>query len=75
MLNICMCGTQAGYPHDPSCPYPLFRASDEDAEKWAREYTALKFPQPAPVVRIVDIDTRLAEAAAQIAALDAAARA
>ena len=36
-MNICMCGTQAGYPHPASCPFPLFRGTDADVERWSRE--------------------------------------
>ena len=33
-MNICMCGTQASYPHAPDCPYPLFRGSQADQKAW-----------------------------------------
>ena len=36
-MNICYCGTQAGYPHDPDCPRPLYRATQQETEKWERE--------------------------------------
>ena len=32
-LNICCCGTQAGYPHDTDCPYPCYN-SGIDATNW-----------------------------------------
>lgn len=34
MTNICMCGTQAGYPHPATCPYPLYRGSDDQIDQW-----------------------------------------
>ena len=33
-MNICFCGTQAGYPHDPTCPYPMYRG---DQQGWQRQ--------------------------------------
>jgi hypothetical protein len=27
-MNLCLSGTQAGYPHVAECPYPLYRATD-----------------------------------------------
>lgn len=34
MFNICLCGSQDGYPHRADCPYPLFRYNDTDYRKW-----------------------------------------
>ena len=38
-MNICYCGQEAGYPHAATCPYPLFRATNNQEEAWysARE--------------------------------------
>ena len=33
-LNICQCGSQAGYPHAEDCPYPYFRSDEAGATKW-----------------------------------------
>ena len=33
-MNICYCGTQAGYPHRDECPYPLFRAVPAEEYRW-----------------------------------------
>jgi hypothetical protein len=41
-LNICLCGSQAGYPHHIFCPYPIFLASPDDQEKWLKEYNEAK---------------------------------
>ncbi len=30
-MNICLCGAQAGYGHDPRCPYPMYR----DDPQWS----------------------------------------
>ena len=39
MMQVCLCGTQPGYRHEPDCPYPLFRGSDTQQDMWyaARE--------------------------------------
>jgi len=36
-VNICYCGTQAGYPHRDECPRPLFRATPAEEERWELE--------------------------------------
>ena len=36
MVNICYCGTQASYPHEKWCPYPLYRGSEAQEEAWVR---------------------------------------
>lgn len=33
-MNICYCGTAAGYPHRDECPYPLFRGTPTDELRW-----------------------------------------
>lgn len=33
-MNICYCGQQAGYPHNPTCPYPLYRATAKMEDEW-----------------------------------------
>lgn len=35
-MNICLCGTEAGYPHDPTCPYPLYRPTAAQEDDWLR---------------------------------------
>jgi hypothetical protein len=42
-MNICMCCSQAGYPHAADCPFPCFSGSRamEDAWELARQ-TKLK---------------------------------
>ncbi len=37
-MQICLCGTQAGYPHKNTCPRPLYNVL-EDA-KWQAEHDA-----------------------------------
>lgn len=39
MFNVCMCGAGAGYPHESDCPFPLYRASAAQEQRWldARE--------------------------------------
>lgn len=34
MFNFCMCGTAAGYPHKPDCPYPIYRATPAQMADW-----------------------------------------
>ena len=38
MFQICLCGAQPGYPHDPCCPRPLFRATEQQAQEWQQQY-------------------------------------
>ena len=51
-MNFCMCGAQAGYPHDPLCPFPLFRGSGEQEQDWRaawrRNYSGLAPERIAP---------------------------
>ena len=37
-MNICMCGVQAGYPHAPNCPYPLYHGTETQYAAWRRAY-------------------------------------
>jgi hypothetical protein len=39
-MNICMCGSQAGYPHASDCPKPLFRATTAQEDAWWNEREA-----------------------------------
>jgi len=41
-VNICLCGAQAGYPHAEHCPRPLYRCTDAQADRWAREAEAMR---------------------------------
>ena len=41
-INLCMCGHEAGYPHDLACPYPLFRGTERAMAAWEKEYTNRK---------------------------------
>lgn len=41
-MNICYCGAQASYPHAADCPYPLFRGSDAEGERWDRARDTLR---------------------------------
>lgn len=34
MIDICFCGSQAGYPHDSRCPFPLYHG---DGLAWLAE--------------------------------------
>ena len=41
-INICLCGTEAGYPHDPFCPYPLFRGTERMMAHWDKLFANRK---------------------------------
>lgn len=34
MWNICCCGAEAGYPHASDCPYPLYRGTEAQYDRW-----------------------------------------
>ena len=34
MDQFCLCGAQPGYLHAADCPYPLFRATEQQAQQW-----------------------------------------
>jgi hypothetical protein len=57
--------------HEPYCP-AFMRGAEPggDPAEWPTLLDAIE-ETPAPLVRVVDIDTRLAEARAEIEALDA----
>lgn len=50
MFNLCYCGSAAGYPHAADCPYPLFRATESEEDRWfaAREALADRTAEPRP---------------------------
>ena len=33
-INICLCGVQAGYPHEKYCPFPYFGGDDQMIKRW-----------------------------------------
>ncbi len=33
-INICLCGTQAGYPHEKDCPFPYFGNDERMIQRW-----------------------------------------
>lgn len=37
-MQICLCGANAGYPHDEACPRPYYGWSGVEGTKWTREY-------------------------------------
>jgi len=47
-MNICLCGAEAGYPHDECCPYPLYRGSSHQVIAWEMKWAVNKqAAQPA----------------------------
>jgi hypothetical protein len=40
MINICLCGAEATYPHADDCPYPLYRYGERAARRWRFEQRA-----------------------------------
>ena len=60
-INICLCGTQAGYTHDEYCPFPYFgsvekmidrwetlRASNVDRKRWYEQLVEQEEAYPLP---------------------------
>lgn len=45
-MNVCYCGTQAGYPHWPDCPYPLFHATPAQERDWTAKREAHELGRP-----------------------------
>lgn len=41
-MNFCMCGTQASYPHDPACPFPLYHENEHQMAEWQAAYNLRK---------------------------------
>ena len=38
-MNICLCGSQDGYPHDHCCPFPLFSEGNKNLTiLWKEEF-------------------------------------
>jgi hypothetical protein len=35
--QFCMCGTQPGYLHTETCPFPFYGQSDVTQERWIRD--------------------------------------
>lgn len=36
-MKFCLCGAQAGFPHEPSCPFPYFANDPRMVHKWLAE--------------------------------------
>lgn len=36
MLNICLCGSEAGYPHDKDCPSPYYGDNPQSIAFWKK---------------------------------------
>ena len=47
-INICLCGAQAGCPHDLACPWPLYRGSDRMMAEWEKQWLNRKAGLTAP---------------------------
>lgn len=41
-MNICLCGSEAGYPHAHDCPRPLFRCGEAEEARWLAERERLR---------------------------------
>ena len=37
MTSICMCGAEAGYPHEPECPFKLFAGGAFMEDRWREQ--------------------------------------
>ena len=44
-MNICLCGAEASYPHEPDCPYPLYRATCEQEQLWMQAQEERRRPR------------------------------
>ncbi len=59
-MNICMCGYQPGAAgHEPYCPYPLFRGTQQQEDQWMAAFHAARAKHMSEqkrfrVVRTVD---------------------
>lgn len=66
MDQFCICGTQPGYQHPATCPYPLFNAApDSESElKWLSAARRLEIDawlqqEGAIVIRVEDLGAAL----------------
>ena len=41
-IQICLCGTQAGYPHHEHCPFPLYAYGPEQEAAWIEGRNRIK---------------------------------
>ena len=41
-MNVCYCGAMAGFPHADDCPYPLFRGTPAQENKWYNDQSDLR---------------------------------
>ena len=41
-MNICLCGAEATYPHAADCPWPQYRCTDAQADRWQEARAALR---------------------------------
>ncbi len=56
MLNICMCGAQAGYPHDPLCPYPYYGGDVKKESAWMDAWREKKIQNSQAEGSFIDPD-------------------
>lgn len=62
-MNICYCGSQAGYPHAPDCPYPLYHTSEKKELEWlaAREELRRQMESPSRPEQNGEVDKLLVD--------------
>jgi hypothetical protein len=41
MMNVCLCGTQPGYPHEAFCPFPYYGNDWRKVAEWERQHQEL----------------------------------
>jgi len=41
-MDLCMCGSQAGYPHDKLCPHPYYGGDIKQESAWMDAYREKK---------------------------------
>lgn len=39
-MSICYCGSESGYPHDPTCPFPYYGNDPDMVRQWQRDRNA-----------------------------------
>jgi hypothetical protein len=51
-MNICMCGSQSGYPHDDLCPYPYYGGDVKQESAWMDAWRGKKAIVKPQIARV-----------------------
>jgi len=61
-FQVCLCGTQPGYPHAADCPFPLYHSGEEAMARWDRERALLReVATPKLAAGPIDIEPEYAD--------------